>query len=317
MAYCTHCGHQVEAGRFCTQCGASLAAQWRTDTAERELTAVLEPVLIQPTIEPVVEPAVEPAPDSPARPLYADEAIPVVTTQTAVVPVVVPAEATQIDQVAQVALVGQPEEVDRRRGHLVVLAGAAAVVLLFVVAWLVGHTLSGEPGSSDGSGTPTVSGDVVDLTRGASASAPETARPNLDLTGDMVRYEASNLLDGVPSTAWRMDGDGSGETLTITLPGPSVVTRVGLINGYAKVDHDNRDRVTNWYDRNRRILEVEWSFDDGTTVVQHLDETRRMQSLEGGPVSTSRIQLKIIIVTLPGDRDYTAVSDVLVEGAPA
>jgi len=310
MSYCTHCGHQVDAGRFCTQCGASLAEQWRTDTAERELTAVLEPVLIQPAIEPIVQDA----PPSTVRPLYADEAVPVVTTQTAVVPVVVPAEATQVTRVTQV---GQPDEVDRSRGHLVVLAGAAAVVLLFVVAWMVGHALSGEPGSPDGSGTPTVSGDVVDLTRGASASAPETARPNLDLTGDLVRYEASNLLDGVPSTAWRMDGDGSGETLTITLPGPSVVTRVGLVNGYAKVDHDSRDRVTNWYDRNRRILEVEWIFDDGTTVVQHLDETRRMQSLEVGPVSTSTIQLKIMIVTRPGDRDYTAISDVLVEGASA
>jgi len=313
MAYCTHCGHHVEVGRFCTNCGAAQADLWRTDTAERELTAVLEPIVLEPVVS---DPDV---PGPAVRPLYADEAVPVITTRTAVVPGQVDpvTEVTQVTQVTSVARIVQADEVDRRRGHLVVLAGAAAVVLLCAVAWLVGHALSGEPGTSAGPGIPTGSGDVVDLTRGASASAPETARPNLDLTGDMVRYEASNLLDGVPSTAWRMDGDGSGETLTITLPGPSVVTRVGLVNGYAKVDHDGRDRATNWYDRNRRVLEVEWIFDDGTTVVQHLDETRRMQSIEVGPVSTSTIQLKIMIVTRPGDRDYTAISDVLIEGASA
>ena len=294
MSYCTHCGHHVELGRFCTNCGAPLAEQpWRSDTAERELTAIL-----------------------PARPLYADEAT-AVPAVPAVEPTVVLARtslAVPLPVPVGVAL----KPVRRSRGHLLVLLAAAGVVVLLVgLAWLIGRALSGDDSPSGHGSVPSVADDeVVDLTRGASASAPETARPNLDLSGDMVRYEASNLLDGVASTAWRMAGDGSGQTLTITLPGPSVVTRVGLINGYAKVDRAGRHE-TNWYDRNRRVLEVEWLFDDGTSVVQRFDDTRRMQSLEVGPIATSTIQLRLLIVSPPGDRNYTAISDVLIEGAAA
>jgi len=288
MSYCTHCGHHVELGRFCTNCGAPLAEQpWRSDTAERELTAVL-----------------------PARPLYADEAA---------APQVVPeAEPTVVlPRTPLAAPVAAPEPVRRSRGHLLWLAAAGVVVLLCGLAWLIGSGLPGDDSPSGHNSVPSVADDeVVDLTRGASASAPETARPNLDLSGDMVRYEASNLLDGVASTAWRMAGDGSGETLTITLPGPSVVTRVGLINGYAKVDQAGRHEA-NWYDRNRRVLEVEWLFDDGTSVVQRFDDTRRMQALDVGPIATSTIKLRLLIVSAPGDRNYTAISDVLIKGAAA
>jgi len=198
-----------------------------------------------------------------------------------------------------------------RRPWLWWVAVAAAAVVVCVVAWTLG--VAARDGGS-GSGTPesVAPGELTDLTRGATASASSTAPPRQDLDGDMVRYEPSNLLDGVPSTAWRMAGDGSGATLSIELPERSVVTRVGLINGYAKVD----DRV-DWYPRNRRVLEAEWIFDDGTTIVQHLDESSKMQSLDVGPIQTSTLQLRILIVTAPGDRNYTAVSDLLIEGAPA
>ena len=42
------------------------------------------------------------------------------------------------------------------------------------------------------------------------------------------------MLDGNPATAWRTAGDATGQSITITLPAPSVVSRVGLVNGYAK-----------------------------------------------------------------------------------
>lgn len=260
MSYCTACGHLVEVGRFCTNCGTALA-----DRPEE------------------------------LRPLYVDQ----------VAPVLAPAP-------------GLPGTSTPGRRPAVVWVGAAAgVLVLCLMAWLLGRAASGS-GLADGGSTPPASPDeVVQLTRGATASAPETAEPNLDLTGDMVRYEAFNLLDGVPSTTWRMPGDGSGQELTITLPGPSVVTRVGLVNGYAKVDHDHRGRTTNWYDVNRRVLEVEWLFDDGTSVVQHLTDTRRMQTLEVGPVATSTVRLKILIVSRPGGRDFTAISDLLIEGGAA
>ena len=45
--------------------------------------------------------------------------------------------------------------------------------------------------------------------------APETAPPNEDVDGDQVSYDASNMLDGVPETAWRAPGDGQGMELDL------------------------------------------------------------------------------------------------------
>jgi hypothetical protein len=268
MSYCTQCGEHVEPGRFCTNCGASLADQWRTDTADRNLTAVLELPVVPHLAEPVdVEPA------------YAEPAAP-------------------------------PRW--PRRAWPWWPAALLAVVLVCAVAWTLG--VAARDGDDVRLGAPesVAPGEVTDLTRGATATAPSTAPPKQDIDGDLVRYEASNLLDGVPSTAWRMAGDGTGATLSVQLPSPSLVTKVGLINGYAKVD----DHV-DWYPRNRRVLEAEWIFDDGTTVVQHLDESSDLQTMEVGPIATSTIQLRILIVSPPGDRNYTAISDLLIDGAPA
>jgi hypothetical protein len=259
MTYCTQCGKRVDEGRFCTSCGASLAEQARTDTAERNLTVVLE----RPPVPSYDVPAARPVVQRP------------------------------------------------RRTPLWWVAVAAAAVVVFGLAWILG-VAARDGASHPGARESVAPGELTDLTRGATASASSTAPPRQDLDGDMVRYEASNLLDGVPSTAWRMAGDGSGATLSVELPERSVVTRVGLINGYAKVD----DQV-DWYPRNRRVLEAEWMFDDGTTIVQHLDESSSMQTLDVGPIETSTLQLRILIVSAPGDRNYTAVSDLLIEGAPA
>jgi hypothetical protein len=132
-----------------------------------------------------------------------------------------------------------------------------------------------------------------------------------------VRYVAANMLDGVASTAWRMPGDGTDRTLTFTLRSASVLTRVGLINGYAKVDRRGKGPAINWYNRNRRVTEVEWIFDDGSTVTQSLDKTRRMQTLAIDPVETTTVKLRLLSVSAPGARDgrnYTPISDIALVG---
>jgi hypothetical protein len=143
---------------------------------------------------------------------------------------------------------------------------------------------------------------------------PAVAGPSRDRENNPVDFEARNLLDGRPRTSWRMPGDGTGETLTFDLGDPVVLTSVGLINGYAKVDGPD-----NWYRGNRRIRAVQWEFDDGTRITQDLEDRRTMQMVEIDPVETTAVRLHLVAVTPPGEganaRDFTAISEVRLLGA--
>ncbi len=85
-------------------------------------------------------------------------------------------------------------------------------------------------------------------------------------------YPASNMADGDPATCWRMNGDGTGQALTISIPGDARITSVGLINGYAKVDPTTGD---DRYRQERRITHVTWQVPDGTAVEQSLSPMNR------------------------------------------
>ena len=89
--------------------------------------------------------------------------------------------------------------------------------------------------------------------------------------------------DGNPATAWRTAGDATGGTITVTLTEPGVVTRVGLVNGYAK-----QVAGVDWYPNNRRILAVTWGFDDGSSIEQTFAERPAMQRLKVPPVRDER-----------------------------
>ena len=78
-----------------------------------------------------------------------------------------------------------------------------------------------------------------------------------------------------------MAGDGTGAELTFQLAAPTQLTRVGLINGYAK-NAVVGGRNLNWYVGNRRVLAAQWVFDDGTTVDQPLGATKQMQTIDLG-----------------------------------
>ena len=152
--------------------------------------------------------------------------------------------------------------------------------------------------------------------RGATLDVPTTAPETQDLDGSLVGYQAAQMRDGVPASTWRMAGDGTGSVITITLRRPTVVSRVGLINGYAK-----QVSGVDWYPSNRRILAVEWGFDDGSTLEQSLDERPILQRMEVPAVLTSQVTLTLTSVTPPGPgtlgRDYTAISEVAIIGRQA
>jgi hypothetical protein len=162
------------------------------------------------------------------------------------------------------------------------------------------------------SSSPEVAGSSVsELAADATATASATAPDGVDAAGSPISYSAGNITDGDPQTAWRAAGDGRGVTLTLTLPSPVHLTRVGLIPGYAKVDPSNGvDR----FPENRRVREVRWRFDDGTTFDQRFGDSPTMQDT-AVDTTTSSVTIEILS-TRPGtpDHDYVPISEVSLVG---
>ena len=222
-----------------------------------------------------------------------------------------------------------PTQADDRPPWLLPVVGAALALLLVaaLLAWLGRE--DDDPGTSEGRATDSRSSAPagraqarrpVNVAPTARVEAPGAAEATTDLDGTLVGYAASQLVDGTPETCWRVGGDGSGTTITFTLRRPTTLTRVGLVNGYAK-RVPNGATLVDWYPLNRRVTSVQWVFDDGSTATQQLREVRRMQVIGVEPVTTRTVQLRILGVTLPGTgplgRDYTAISEVLLTGTRA
>jgi len=329
MEFCTGCGHRLGVGRFCTNCGRPIApgeaeATGPTGPSQGE-TAERPPVHV-PTVPPPSSPP-PPAytqPRAPRYPLYVDE--------------VAAAPPTESPPPARTPAAPSP---DTRRPGPSLLAIALTVVILLLVAAIGGLLMfSGEDddgasdpspvnGTADGksappsnnspsgpTNVPSPADGAQDVARYSTATAPRTAKPNLDTQGNMVRYEARNMLDGVPETCWRTPGDGTDLEITFAFPEEVELSEVGLINGYAK-----SSGPLDWYAGNRKVLAVEWIFDDGTVVPQTFVEGREMQTIGIEPVTTTNVVLRLVSVSEPGSgpsaRNYTAISDVRLVGAPS
>lgn len=315
-------------GRFCLNCGHPIG----------------EPAPPEPHVAPAEPPPPDPAPlrvEPTALPVQAADPTPVPPVTAAVM---APAHRSEWDPQEDLL---PYEEVDDLKGDtplpgrawIAWVVGAVLLVGLVVVLLQVFGT-DGEDGAATDPGTsessapapdeesetaeedsgssegPTGVGKRIELATGATFAVPETAPPTTDLDGNLVAYEASQMHDGKPATAWRMAGDASGQTITITLAEPGVVYRVGLVNGYSKLVAG-----VDWYPNNRRILSVTWGFEDGTTVDQTFAERPGLQRLKVPPVQTGTVTITITSVTPPGSgslgRDYTAISEVSVIGRRA
>jgi hypothetical protein len=328
MTTCVSCGREVGVGRFCTQCGHPLgAAASRTGTAERP--AVRAPLPPSPSGPP---PSASPPPSGPPPsappptapggvptpprfPLFADEAAATTLTQPAV-----PAPEEPAPETVEAPAAHRGSR--RPWGWWVVVT----VVLVLVAAlgiWLLtdddssgGSTAGEQPGGR--AAAPTGLAPAGDVTSSARVEVPATAPPNQDVEGNTVDYVGANMLDGVPETCWRMAGDGTGSKIVVALHQRTRLRSVGLINGYAKTALDAQGRPLDWYHGNRRVQEVEWVFDDGTTVRQRLRETTAVQSVDVD-VTTRNVTLRLLRVSPPGSgraaRDYTAISDLLLVSA--
>jgi len=139
----------------------------------------------------------------------------------------------------------------------------------------------------------------------ASATAPDSQ----DAAGNPVTFDASNAVDGDPTTAWRMPGDGVGEYLVLTFDRRVHVEEIAMIPGYAKVDPiDGADRFL----QNGRVQSADFEFSDGQVVTVWFLDQRVLQSASIG-VETTEVAMRIN-TSIPAPRDFTAVSELQVHG---
>lgn len=168
----------------------------------------------------------------------------------------------------------------------------------------------GEPDKGDSPGDDRYQGRTEAASIGGATASCE-APPSVDAAGNRIRYEPANTYDGDLSTAWRCNGDGAGQTLTLSLPEGVRIGEVGLVPGYAKTDpRSGADR----YAENNRITRVRWTFADGTSIVQRLDGSatnREMQTVRIPLTESSQVEIEVLAST-PGARNTIAVSEVRV-----
>lgn len=167
-----------------------------------------------------------------------------------------------------------------------------------------------EPTRSTTSTSTTVPPIPTDLAV-TGVDVPSTAPGSTDGCGQDVAFDGARAADDKADTAWRMEGDGTGQSLTLALGGAHRIVSVGLIPGYALTDPcDGTDRFA----QNRRITKVTWQFDDGSApVVQELRDAAEMQRVAVS-AQASTVTVRIEGVTAEPERDFTAISEIDVRG---
>jgi hypothetical protein len=143
----------------------------------------------------------------------------------------------------------------------------------------------------------------------SSAVASSTSPDSADAAGRTVNFDANNLLDGDPSTAWRSDGTAPPVTIRVTFPRPVHLTRIDMVPGYAKVDPtDGTDRFT----QNSRVATARFALDDGAESVRRFTDRPVPQGFDLSD-DTTTVQITVLTAT-PGARPYVAISDVVFQG---
>ncbi|HET7355492.1 MAG TPA: hypothetical protein VFJ09_02345 [Nocardioidaceae bacterium] len=230
------------------------------------------------------------------------------------------------------ASVAEQADADERPAWMVPTVLAVAALALILGAYAVGRAFSSsvaDNAASKGSGklvipssaAPSQGGSsasqqpgasysgATDLAHVTAAGATCQSADAFDAGGNKVSYQPGNVFDQDMSTAWRCNGSGRGEVLTLTLDHTMPIGQVGLVPGYAKTDpYDGANR----YAENDRITKVRWTFSDGSSVVQKLDgsaHNRGMQTMRIPVTRTSTVKMTILD-TVRGPRDTVAVSEV-------
>lgn len=194
----------------------------------------------------------------------------------------------------------------RRRRAAGVVAAVAAIALAIAA-------FAAAPDRDDPNPVA-ASGMAVHQLAPATITASGVADPATNACGQQVSYQAENAFDGDPSTAWRPpEFQAVGHTLLVEFASQVTITRVGLIPGYAKRDPcSGKD----YFITNRRILAVEWRFDNGDAILQSFRiDNAALQFIEFAPVRSHHATVTIKEVTSHNGLDFAAVSDLQIFGS--
>lgn len=138
------------------------------------------------------------------------------------------------------------------------------------------------------------------------------ASQSADDAGNPVYYVPEQMLDGEMNTAWRCNGNGIGQVVTFEFPTGTTIVEVGLVNGYAKVDPASG---ATRYGEYRRITKATWTFANGTSFQQSLEDgVKTVQKLSIPSQPGEQVTLTIEASTGPGSnargRDAVVISEV-------
>ena len=139
------------------------------------------------------------------------------------------------------------------------------------------------------------------------------AAQTTDDAGNPVTYVPEQMSDGKMNTAWRCNGNGVSQVVTFEFPAGATIVEVGLVNGYAKVDPASGAQR---YGEYRRITKVTWTFANGTSFQQALEDgVTTMQKLSIPSQPADHVTLTIEASTDPGStargRDAVVISEVV------
>ena len=346
MNFCTNCGTRLVAGlRFCTSCGAPLSATPAEPPRVDRSPLDPPPVAVDPPPVAVDPPPVATAPSATAPSHRA------ATTDEQVLPWLAADRPLWTTDDADPRVAGHGS-------HRGVPVAAVVVVTAVVLAGLVAFTLhalsadSPDPATaatpadtgkkSGGASTPTdapsepasaktaaaaVVGTAApglpagqkDVAGGADITAPPSSKGRVDSKGRPAKYPPKAMLDTDPSTAWRMDGDGSGQTITVSFGRRVTMTGLALDPGFDKTGK-NEDR----WKENRRISAATFTTDDGSaftvsfaTAVDLPVKDRLQFFMLPAPVETRTVRVHIDTTepSPPRTFDTTAISRLAVLGS--
>ena len=317
---CPECDTGLEAGaRFCRHCGAPTDDPDRTDAhapvsgatrTDADETASHTPEDLETSV--IATPSAEEgasrdcpscgAPNSPRRELCGRCGVDLETGVT-------PPRAAEDEQPSPARRAGAagPE----RRGSHAWLVGLGALGV--VVAVVVGLTVAGLGPLAGGPSLPDAEFDTDDY-----SDEPEVLVLSDIATSSALEpsggesYDATQMVDDDPTTAWNSDGsqaeDGVGETIDLFFADPVWVQRLVFNNGF------QRDAET--YADNARIRRADVLLDGGERLSIRLEDLGlQRQAIElPEPLLTTTVRIQVT-ETFPGDTyPDLAVSDIALDG---